>query len=364
MPLPQDIIDYKKTSEGWLTVSFHLRSSTSWAEAGHEISWFQHRLTSGDLPVVSAPQYLASQSNSLQIRSSKAEHSMGNSDFNITFSRARGCVSSWTVGGKPILVSDPLTNAAIMPAFWRCPTDNDRPKDYLYWVNYGLECLTSQLRELTLERVDSSTVQLTAKTFVSPPILAWGFDCTLTYSVHSSGSLKIKAHIVPQGSFPAYLPRVGLDVRLNKSLENASWFGLGPGESYDDKRSAQRVGIWNKTVKELHTSYEVPQENGNRMDTRWVKMVDERGAGIQASRVSGEGAGLLQWAAGQYSPAVLEKARHPRDLLPEADGAVLWRVDVEGAGVGSGACGPAVAEASMVKCEAVEFEIVLDSFLA
>lgn len=362
--LPQDILDHKKTSGGWLTVSFRLRGSTSWAEAGHEIAWLQHRLAPSDSPTAYVPQYPASQSGALQLRTSKVEYSIGNSDFEIKFCRARGSITSWTVGGLQVLALDPDTRAAIMPGFWRSPTDNDRPKDYPYWMHYGLDTLTSQLRDLTIESVDPSTVQLKIKTYISPPILGWGFDCTLTYSISSSGSMRIKAHVLPRGPFPAYVPRVGLDVRLAKSLKNASWFGLGPGESYTDKRSAQRVGIWNKTVEELHTPYEVPQENGNRIDTRWVKMVSDLGAGIQASRVSEEGVNMLQWAASQHSPKVLEKARHPRDLVVEDDGAVLWRVDVQGAGVGTGACGPAVAESSMVKCQEVEFEIVLDGVLA
>ncbi|KFY06645.1 hypothetical protein V492_07880 [Pseudogymnoascus sp. VKM F-4246] len=362
--LPQDILDHKKTLGGWLTVSFRLRASTSWADAGHEIAWFQHRLAQTDSLTAYVPQYPVSQSSAIQLRSSKVEYSVGNSDFDVKFCRARGSITSWTVGGVPVLALDPETRAAIIPGFWRCPTDNDRPKDYLYWTHYGIDTLTSQLRDFTIESVDPSTVQLKVKTYISPPILGWGFDCTLTYSISSSGSVRIKAHILPQGPFPAYVPRVGLDIRLAKGLKNASWFGLGPGESYTDKHSAQQVGIWNKTVEELHTPYEVPQENGNRIDTRWVKMVSHSGAGIQASRVSEEGAGMLQWAASQYSPKVLEKARHPRDLVAEDDEAVLWRVDVQGAGVGTGACGPAVAESSMVKCEEVEFEIVLDGLLA
>ncbi|OAF59216.1 hypothetical protein VC83_04201 [Pseudogymnoascus destructans] len=48
--LPQDILDYLKAPGRWLTVSFRLRASTSWVDAGHEIAWFQHRLTRPILP--------------------------------------------------------------------------------------------------------------------------------------------------------------------------------------------------------------------------------------------------------------------------------------------------------------------------
>lgn len=344
-------------------MSFRLRASTSWAEAGHEIAWLQHRLGRAESPAVLLARHPISQSKVLQLRSSKLEYSIGNSTFDIIFSRARGCITSWTVRGSPVLIADPTTAAAILPAFWRCPTDNDRPNDFLFWKRYGLDSLSSQLRHLSIKHIDPSTVQLTSKTYISSPILAWGFDCTLTYTISSSGSLTIKVHLLPRGSFPAYLPRVGLDVCLDRSLSNANWFGLGPGEAYADKRSAQRVGIWNKVVKELHTPYEVPQENGNRMDTKWVKIVDHSGAGLQASRISGGEDDMLQWAASRYSPQVLETARHPKDLV-EDDRAVLWRVDVQSAGVGTGACGPGVADGCKVGCEEVEFEIRLDGILA
>ena len=37
--------------------------------------------------------------------------------------------------------------------------------------------------------------------------------------------------MVPRGSFPGHVPRMGLNVRLATTLDAVSWLGLGPGES-------------------------------------------------------------------------------------------------------------------------------------
>lgn len=278
------------------------------------------------------------------------------------FDRARGCLTRWISNNKSLLDLDPSSKSALSPSFWRAPTDNDIP--FLDdWKNYGLDVLTSQLRSFKLQSSPNGDVQLTSKLYITPPILAWGYNALVTYVISSNdGSLTVRVDLQPSGPSPKSIPRVGLDIRLDDSLDNASWFGLGPGESYVDKRDAQRIGIYSATTAQLHTPYEVPQENGNRMETRWVRMTDHYGAGIQATRLpsSGNGEeGLFQWSAGRHSPESLEKANHPRDLVEEKS--VLWRLDAESRGVGTGACGPAVMERYDLLCKENTFVFRLEA---
>src|ERR1700730_2365197 len=104
-------------------ISFRLRSSTSWADTGHEISWIQHRLGShGSIAISRKP---ISQARDLQRRPSDMGRVFGNSDFEVRFDRARGCLKSWVIHGSELLDTDPTIQAALIPSFWRCPTDND-----------------------------------------------------------------------------------------------------------------------------------------------------------------------------------------------------------------------------------------------
>lgn len=362
------------TGEIWLTVSFRIKETTQWADSGYEIAWCQHRLgTTASTPkLIKSPTEFDSP---LKVHSTKTAYTIHNPMSSFTFSRATGHLTNWTANGYTLIEADPTTNAAGMTlGFWRAPTDNDVSSDALEWRHYGLDIMTSQLRNFALTHNDkdaSPGVQLTATSWISPPILAWGFRATITYLISPAGNLRVNVHLRPECPMPADIPRVGLDIRLHDDLDAASWFGRGPGESYVDKKLSQKLGVYSSTVEQLHTSYEVPQENGNRVDTRWVRMGDKRGWGVRASRVSIGGdknevahasqqSNLFQWVASRYSAEALEKAHHPRDLVPER--CVRLRLDAESGGVGTGACGPTTLEQYRVKCEEKSFAFELEAW--
>ena len=95
-------------------------------------------------------------------------------------------------------------------------------------------------------------------------------------------------------------------------------------------------------------------------------MLDAQGRGVRATRTAtaaGQAASLFQWATSPYSAAALTQAGHPHELTPSPH-TVHWRLDVETAGVGTGACGPGVAKQYQVKCRKVEFGFRLDPVLA
>ena len=217
----------------------------------------------------------------IQIHSSKLEHNISGHSFSFNFDRAQGQLTEWISQGQVVFTKDPVTGSALTPSFWRAPTDNDMTSELPYWKRFGLDAMTSQLRSLEISS-EQGCVRLNIHTYLSAPILAWGFNAKMIYTITASGGLTIKIHLTPVGSMPKNLPRIGLNVRLHESFDNASWLGLGPGEAYPDKRSSQKHGWYTATTEELYTPYEVPQENGNRMETRWVEMLNRQGKGVRA----------------------------------------------------------------------------------
>lgn len=353
--LPPKLFEHQGSDELWLTLVFKLKSASSWADSGHEIAWSQTQIKTPDVFMI--PEVPAA-STHIQVNSSKVEHMINGHGFSFSFDRAQGQLTKWISHGQAILISDPSTGSALTPSCWRAPTDNDMPSELPYWQRFGLDAMKSQLRSFDIMHEDNS-VKMNIHTYISAPILAWGFDAKLIYTITSDGSLTVKTHLNPVGSMPNILPRMGLNIRLHESFDSASWLGLGPGEAYPDKRSAQKYGLYTATTAELHTPYEVPQENGNRMETRWVELLNGHGKGVRATMKRDGKTSWFNWAAGKYSPETLLKAKHPCDLVKED--AVLWRVDAEVAGVGSAACGPGVSEEHQVKCAEVEFEVRFES---
>lgn len=351
------ISKFKSSKDVFITVSLTNRDATAGLAAGHEVAWTQWQLSKAEAPSTSL--VLNKISSPVSVNMSGAKATISGPHYTFVFDSARGAPTAWTVNGVSLLEADPTTGLAINPSFWRPATDNDVPDSLPYWERFGVNTMESQLRSFEIDsKSNPNQVVVKTRTFITPPVLAWGFDAEIVYTVTSTGSLKVDVTLKPDGAIPKHVPRAGLNLRLSKQLDKVAWYGLGPGESYPDKKSAQRVGVWDvETVKDLQTPYEVPQENANRMEARWVALTDAHDAGVRATTLSaGE---LFSWLASNHSTETVHAARHPPDLV--AEDATLLRLDYKVAGVGSAACGPGVREDLLVKVEEMKFGFVLES---
>jgi beta-galactosidase len=138
--------------------------------------------------------------------------------------------------------------------------------------------------------------------------------------------------VVPQGLDD--LPRLAVRLTLAPALENLAWFGLGPGESYCDRREGSFVGIHRSTVSGQYFPYIVPQEHGHHCDTRWLELTDRKGRGLRFEAVDA----LFGFNATHLPDEVLDPAHHPSELTPQAETTLY--LDAAMRGLGTGSCGP------------------------
>lgn len=245
---------------------------------------------------------------------------------------------------------------------------------------------------------------------IAPPVLAWGVDVVTTYRffVDTDGdddaaangaedrpTVHIHVRATAAGPWvPPTLPRFGLALGLRGGgAARARWFGRGPGESYRDKKEAQLVGPHALPLGALSTDYEVPQENGNRTDVRWVEFWEgggddeDKGAGDVGGQGGGRGwrggeerrllrarFGDLEGAsfsASRFTTRELDVARHPFELRAMAGDRVegddgggeetVWvHLDWVHHGLGTGSCGPETMPHYSLSEKEFEFEILLD----
>lgn len=122
------------------------------------------------------------------------------------------------------------------------------------------------------------------------------------------------------------------------ALNQASWYGYGPGEGYPDTRAALRLSRYEASVVDLQTPYVCPQENGARPDLRWLELRDSAGGtGLRIEALSGLGFTARPWTSEQ-----LDDARHTTDLSQGPNTVITLDAALDG--VGSAACGPGVLE--------------------
>jgi len=69
------------------------------------------------------------------------------------------------------------------------------------------------------------------------PIASARFDTEYTYHIYGNGDIVVDTNVVPSGTLPPLLPRIGLTLALPGEYEAFSWYGRGPHENYADRKS-------------------------------------------------------------------------------------------------------------------------------
>jgi beta-galactosidase/evolved beta-galactosidase subunit alpha len=334
-------------AEAYLNINFTLAADTLWASAGHEVAWAQFAL-----PAKPRPKSVAKSSPSLDCRENGNIIAISGADFSIEFDKVRAVILNWQHAGTSLLRTGPRLN------FWHATTDNDRATwgatlHGKMWRDALLDKLQHRTDAVELERVPDGSVRIRTRVRIAPPVTAAGFNCDYTYTIDGHGSVLIEAHGIPVGNLPPSLPRIGLQMTLPAALDQVNWFGRGPGEAYRDTKQAQRFGRWNAAVDALYTPYVFPQENGNRMDVKWVTLANTRGTGLQATG----GAAPLNFSAHWFTTMDLETARHTHELTRRDF--ITLSLDHQHNGIGSGSCGPSAWEQHVLKTAEFRFAVRL-----
>jgi beta-galactosidase/evolved beta-galactosidase subunit alpha len=158
----------------------------------------------------------------------------------------------------------------------------------------------------------------------------WGFDAELTYRISAGGILEIGMKGKPYGGVPSILPRIGMTVTLPGDAVRAEWFGRGPGDSYPDRKLASPIGLYAMDISRMNFQYDVPQETGNRENTRFVRITGNN-YGICA-------VGDFSFSCHDFTLDNLTSARH-RNELRFTEEKYLY-IDFRHRGLGSLSCGP------------------------
>ena len=140
-----------------------------------------------------------------------------------------------------------------------------------------------------------------------------------TFRIHPSGSIHIKNQLKRlNDNYHSPFYRFGDRFTLYEGFKNVEWYGRGPIASYVDRKGGSKVGIYQSTVEQLYNLYARPQENGNRSETRWMKIQDESGLGLKITSLD-----HFHFSALPYSMEALDSGKdkslrqdHGRLLIP------------------------------------------------
>jgi beta-galactosidase len=306
-------VDPAPGAEYWLNISFRLKRATEWAPIGHEIAWDQFQLPW----TAPAPQFQPSTAASLDLKETDDEASFSGPNFSLLFDKKNAVIGQYRYKGVTLLERGPL------PDFWRAPTNNDRgawkvvrpraaedrSQDIFLWREAGPRWA---IKGVTVERLDGSTARVMVRSAL--PVVSATYS--MMYTIHAAGDVMVECNYQPGPDKLAMMPRFGTELVVAPALENIAWYGRGPQETLID-RAFERIGVNTSTVDRQWVEYMRPQENGSKVDVRWVTLTNAQGLGIMAI-----GAPTLSVSARHYTKDDIENAaytfqmqRHPEIYL-------------------------------------------------
>ena len=135
---------------------------------------------------------------------------------------------------------------------WRAPTDNDRYIK-LKWQKAHYDITYSRAYQ-TDYSVTAEGVRIHSVLAILSPVIQRILNMEAEWLIGADGRVDVNLNVKRDTELPE-LPRFGLRLFLPKDMEDVTYYGLGPVESYCDKRRASSHGTFTAHVTELHEDY-------------------------------------------------------------------------------------------------------------
>ena len=356
--LPYDYASLDANSEYFVTVQFLLGKDMPWAKKGYVQMEEQLRVKGAD---VAAPSIAAvaktGKAMKYQLDKAAKRASITGENFQVAFDLNTGAIYSLKYGNQ-IIIKD--GNGPQLDAY-RAPTDNDAGIGYHNaWFKNGLYDLQHVVKswtctpnkkdgtyklDFTVESQGKEGCDVNYGNRDRDPESCYNFeknkraltdaDLKFTsrqiYTIYKDGSIEMQSAIGANRS-KVILPRIGYSMVLPSELNQYDYYGRGPVNNYNDRKTSQFVGWYHSPVAEQGIMLPKPQAQGNREEVRWCAVTNSQQQGVVFISDSTMSASALPW-----SQQELTLAAHPYQL-PKSSGTHL-HLDAKVTGLGGASCG-------------------------
>ena len=356
--LPYDYASLDANSEYFVTVQFLLGKDLPWAKKGYPQMEEQLRVKGAD---VAAPSIAAVAKNGkamkYQLDKAAKRANITGENFQVAFDLNTGAIYSLKYGNQIIFKDG---NGPQLDAY-RAPTDNDAGIGYHNaWFKNGLYDLQHVVKswtctpnkkdgtyklDFTVESQGKEGCDVNYGNRDRDPESCYNFeknkraltdaDLKFTsrqiYTIYKDGSIEMQSAIGANRS-KVILPRIGYSMVLPSELNQYDYYGRGPVNNYNDRKTSQFIGWYQSPVAEQGIMLPKPQAQGNREEVRWCAVTNSQQQGVVFISDSTMSASALPW-----SQQELTLAAHPYQL-PKSSGTHL-HLDAKVTGLGGASCG-------------------------
>ncbi|HEX3022127.1 MAG TPA: beta-galactosidase small subunit, partial [Lachnospiraceae bacterium] len=262
-------------------------------------------------------------------------------NFRYVFNKLRGQFDSMVVNQCTILDKPMEFN------IWRAPIDNDN-NIRGEWMKAGYDRALVRVYESSVSQIENTTV-VHCRLAINAIQIQHIVDVEVDWFVATDGTVTMELNGKRNTDLP-FLPRFGLRLFLPKHYQNVQYLGYGPNESYIDKHRSSWFGRFQARVDEMYEDNINPQENSSHYNCEELTLSSREGQKILVTAKA-----PFSFQAGYYTQEELSEKAHNYELQ-KADSTILC-LDYKMSGVGSNACGPALAEKYQLCEEKIEYHV-------
>lgn len=304
---------------------------------GYEVGMKQHKL-----PCKTANICVGK--NASDIREDDMRIYIRGNGFAYIFNKHYGTFESILKDGKEQL------DGFVKLTAWRAPTDNDRHVKKAWglmdgdnWAGENLNRPFTKIYSCTLNE-NVITVKGSLAGVSRVPFMRF----TTEYAFFDSGEVKVTLNGNVREDFKTFLPRLGFEFTSPEPNDGFAYFGMGGDECYEDMHSHAQMGLYRSTASDEYVNYVVPQEHGNHIKTKYLKL--DRGLTFASD-------GEFAFNISRYTSEALTEAMHTDEL--KTNGKTNIRIDYRVSGIGSHSCGPELLEKYRINEKKINFEFYM-----
>ena len=328
---------FQKDKEYFLQVTAVTQKALPLLPIGHEVAWEQFDIS----PTEKAyKKELAPTKGMLEVEplTNNLFHIKGE-NFEAKVNQTTHELVYYAYQNKPLLTQAPKLN------FWRPPNDNDLGNGMHKWAAIW-QILSKQ--EIKKSASSTSTQQQKNKlqfqtNYTFPDSL--GIRVQLLLTIHADGTLAYDYQYQSTNEQLPNIPRLGIQFQLPADLQLMEWYGKGPHETYWDRQTSGKMGIWKGKVWDQLHLYSRPQESGNKMDVRWMSLTNDTDFGWKATttaqplsmsawQLATEDLDFVAGAKGAASASGLVPITSKHGAYLTTRNFITWNIDLHQMGVG------------------------------
>lgn len=315
----------------YLYISTVLRSSCNWADKNFEVGFEQFELPVAGSCFTNIAVY---PEGKIEYEESYDHIAVYSDYFEYRFHKYTGSLDFVQFGGQ-LFIDSPVAYQ-----IWRAPTDNDR---YIRveWEKAGYDRIINQVEHFEVN-VSTDEISISFHLKLTAVALQPIGELYAKYTVSNTGILDVNIQLTRNLQMP-WLPRFGICLELPVSMNEVTYFGYGPFESYCDKHHSSYMGLFHSSVNELFENYVNPQENGSHWNCEYLSLKDTNKMITVTSQKP------FTFNASPYTPQELTLKTHSYQLIP-SDKTILC-LDCQHSGIGSASCGPNLNEKYQINSE-------------